>query len=81
MYSTAQDPQSYGELAGRMRDDPSDGVWMEYRTCFERALAAARQRLHEPLTREDYEINAALAQSAEWCVEVLDEVHGKLRSG
>jgi hypothetical protein len=79
--SSSLDPQSYGELAGRIRDDPSDGVWMEYRTCFERALAAARRRLHEPLTPEEHEINVALAQSSQWCVEVLDEVHRKLRSG
>ena len=46
----------------------SEPVWREY---FHTVSLAAKRRLHEPLAREEFAIQSALAVSAELCAEVI----------
>jgi hypothetical protein len=75
------DPETYGELARRLRDDANDSVLSEYRSCFEQARDGARQRLHEPLPADEFQSQQALAQCTDLSIEVLNAVHATLREG
>lgn len=75
------DPDTYGELARRLRDDANDSVLGAYRSCFEQARDSARQRLHQPLPADEFESQQALAQCTDFAIEVLNAVHATLREG
>ncbi|GFE85221.1 hypothetical protein [Steroidobacter agaridevorans] len=75
------DPDTYGELARRLRDDANDSVLSEYRSSFEQARDSARQRLHEPLPADEFRSQQALAQCTDLSIEVLNAVHATLREG
>lgn len=63
-----------GELASRLQADDGGVVRREYCEMFAIAAEGARKRLHEPLTSEAFETNAALAESAELSAEVISKV-------
>lgn len=63
-----------GELASRLQADDDGGLRREYCDMFAIAAEGARKRLHEPLTSEEFETNAALAEGAELSTEVISTV-------
>ncbi len=67
-----------GDLASRLRADASGEVKLEYRRMFDTAHDEARRLLHEPLTSEDHETTAALADGTRLCSEVIDQVWNAL---
>lgn len=63
-----------GELASRLQADYDGSLRREYCEMFSTAAEAARKRLHEPLTSEEFETNVALAGSAGLSAEVIATV-------
>ena len=69
---------SLGELASHLAADDDGQVRREYCEMFAAAQAAARRRMHEPLTPQEHETNAALVESAQLCSEVIAAVWSAL---
>ena len=67
-----------GELAARLQSDADGTLRAEYCDLFAAACAGARQRLHLPLTFEEFETNAALAEAADLSAEVISTVWSAL---
>jgi hypothetical protein len=68
------DERRLGELASRLCADESGEVRREYCRMFDMAQDEARRRLHEPLTAEDHEAAAALADGVRQCSKVIHQV-------
>jgi hypothetical protein len=66
--------QPPGELAQRLYADKSGELASEWRRHFETARLAAKRKLHEPLSPEEFAIHAAIAEGAELCAEVIGSV-------
>lgn len=67
-----------GDLASRLLADATGEAKLEYRRVFDTAHDQARRRLQEPLTPEDHETTAALADGTRLCSEVIDQVWNAL---
>jgi hypothetical protein len=63
-----------GVLASALQADHSGATKHELMEMFNRASSEARRRLHEPLTPQDHDAMAALAQASRECAEVVDAV-------
>jgi hypothetical protein len=74
------DPVLFGDLAQRLHDDPNGKVLADYRHSFETLLLAAKKKLHEPLSSEDFETSTAMAEGAQLGVEVISSVWDSLHS-
>ena len=67
-----------GEFASRLQADEAGAVKREYCEMFDAAQSEARRRMHEPLTTEEHEAAAALAESTRQCSEVVGTVWSAL---
>ena len=67
-----------GELASRLQADESGAIKRECCDRFDAAHSEARRRMYEPLTTEEHEIAAALAESTQLCSEVVGKVWSAL---
>jgi hypothetical protein len=63
-----------GELANRLEADVSGEIRREYCEMFAAARDTARRRLQEPQSAEEFDMNAALMESAQLCDEVISAV-------
>lgn len=63
-----------GEFASRLQADESGAIKREYCAMFDAAHSEARRRMYEPLTTEEHEAAAALAESTQQCSEVVGKV-------
>lgn len=67
-----------GEFASRLQMDESGTIKREYCELFDAAQSEARRRMYEPLTTEEHEAAAALAESTRQCSEVVGMVWNAL---
>ena len=67
-----------GELASRLQADESGAIKREYCEMFDAAQSEARRRMYEPLTTQEHEAAAALAESTRQCSEVVGMVWSAL---
>ena len=67
-----------GEFASRLQADESGAMKREYCEMFDGAHSEARRRMYEPLTTEEHEAAAALAESTQLCSEVVGKVWSAL---
>jgi hypothetical protein len=67
-----------GEFASRLQADESGSIKREYCEMFDAAQSEARRRMYEPLTTEEHEAAAALAESTRQCSEVVGRVWSAL---
>ena len=67
-----------GEFAARLQADESGAIKREYCEMFDAAQSEARRRMYEPLTTEEHEAAAALAESTQQCSEVVGKVWSAL---
>jgi hypothetical protein len=67
-----------GVLASALQSDQNGAVKRELIELFASAGSDARRRLHEPLTPQDHDATAALAQAASECTDVIDAVWNAL---
>ena len=67
-----------GEFASRLQADESGTIKREYCEMFDAAQSEARRRMYEPLTTEEHEAAAALAESTQLCSEVVGKVWSAL---
>ena len=67
-----------GALASALQADHSGVAKQELIEMFNRASSDARRRLYEPLTPQDHDAMAALAQASHACAEVVDAVWNAL---
>lgn len=67
-----------GEFASRLQADESGAIKREYCDMFDAAQSEARRRMYEPLTTEEHEAAAALAESTRQCSEVVGMVWSAL---
>lgn len=67
-----------GEFASRLQADESGAIKREYAEMFDTAHSEARRRMYEPLTTEEHEVAAALAESTQLCSEVVGKVWSAL---
>ena len=69
------DPQLYSTpLARLLHQDMSGTMLADYRQSFQAGSLAAKKKLHEPLSHEDFEINQAIADSTALAAEVITSV-------
>lgn len=67
-----------GEFASRLQADESGAMKREYCEMFDAAHSEARRRTYEPLTTEEHEAAAALAESTQLCSDVVGKVWSAL---
>jgi hypothetical protein len=67
-----------GEFASRLQADESGEIKREYGEMFDAAQSEARRRMYEPLTTQEHEATAALAESTQLCSEVVGKVWSAL---
>lgn len=75
------DTTQLGQLGQRLAADDSGVVLAEYRNCFDAAASAARQRLVEPLTSEQFAATEALAEGAALSADVIEAVWQSIHRG
>jgi hypothetical protein len=67
-----------GEFASRLQADTAGTIKREYCEMFDAAQSEARRRMYEPLTADEHEAAAALAESTRQCSEVVGMVWSAL---
>lgn len=76
-----QDPESLGEIGKELLDDVNGKKFAEYRDYFEQALFKARSKLQQPLSKEQAEMNQAMADCTGAAVNVITSVWNAMHQG